>query len=149
MLLQGSFRVLRALKGDANAINLVEATLCRRIFWEENMSWLKGILGGVIGAEALSLIKDYFEKKGGVENVVKEFQNAGFGDKITSWISTGPNQPINVTEIQKAIGLDKLSEMAKGAGLPVDKAKELLAQYLPVAIDKITPEGKLPPKDTA
>jgi uncharacterized protein YidB (DUF937 family) len=54
-----------------------------------------------------------------------------------------------VTEIQKAIGLDKLSEMAKNAGLPVDKAKELLAQYLPVAIDKITPEGKLPPKDTA
>jgi uncharacterized protein YidB (DUF937 family) len=113
------------------------------------MSWLKGILGGVIGAEALSLIKDYFEKKGGVENVVKEFQNAGYGDKITSWISTGPNQPINATEIQKAIGLDKLAEMAKTAGLPVDKAKELLAQYLPVAIDKITPEGKLPPKDTA
>src|SRR5882724_6738660 len=28
-------------------------------------------------------------------------------------------------------------------------SKELLAQYLPVAIDKITPEGKLPPKDTA
>jgi uncharacterized protein YidB (DUF937 family) len=68
------------------------------------VSWLKGILGGVIGAEALSLIKDYFEKKGGVENVVKEFQNAGFGDKIASWVSTGPNHPINLTEIQKAIG---------------------------------------------
>jgi len=51
-----------------------------------------------------------------------------------------------VTEIQKAIGLDKLSEIAKNAGLPVDKANELLAQYLLVAVDKITPEGKLPPK---
>lgn len=35
--------------------------------------------------------------------------------------------------------------MAKSAGLPVDKAKELLAEYLPVIIDKFTPDGKLPP----
>ena len=108
------------------------------------MSWIKGILGGVIGAEALSLIKDYIEKKGGLENVVKEFDASGYGNKMRSWISTGPNQPINATEIQQALGLDKLVEMAKGAGLPVDKAKELLAQYLPTAIDKMTPEGKLP-----
>jgi uncharacterized protein YidB (DUF937 family) len=108
------------------------------------MSWIKGILGGVIGAEALSLVKDYIEKKGGVENVVKEFEGAGFANKVRSWVSTGPNLQINPIEVQQALGLDKLAEIARSAGIPVDKAKDLLAEYLPTAIDKLTPEGKLP-----
>ena len=29
------------------------------------MGWLQGILGGVIGAEALSVMKGYFDKHGG------------------------------------------------------------------------------------
>ncbi len=113
------------------------------------MSWLKGIVGGAIGAEALNLIKDYVEKQGGVEAVVKQFETSGFANKVRSWVSTGPNQPINTIELQQALGLDKLAEMARNAGLPVDKVKDLLAEYLPVAIDKVTPEGKLPPKDQA
>jgi hypothetical protein len=34
------------------------------------MGFLDGILGGVVGAEALSLVKGYFEKHGGIEGVV-------------------------------------------------------------------------------
>ncbi len=116
---------------------------------ERVMSWLKGILGGVIGAEALSLVKDYVEKQGGIEQVVRRFEDAGFTNKVRSWISTGANQQINSIEIQQALGLDKLVELAKGAGLPVDRAKELMAEYLPLAIDKMTPEGKLPQKEDA
>ena len=33
------------------------------------MGLLDGILGGVIGAEALSLVKDYIEKRGGIQGV--------------------------------------------------------------------------------
>ena len=43
------------------------------------MSWLKAIVGGVIGAEALNLVKDYIEKQGGIDAVVKDFQTSGFG----------------------------------------------------------------------
>ena len=111
------------------------------------MSWLNGILGGVIGAEALTLVKDYIEKHGGVEGVKAEFDKTGLGAKVNSWISTGANLPINSVEIQQALGLDKLTEMARKSGLPIDKVKDLLAEYLPVAVDKVTPEGKLPPKE--
>ncbi len=111
------------------------------------MSWLKGIIGGAIGAEALTLVKNYIEKQGGVEAVVKQFESSGFANKIRSWVSTGENLPINPIEVQQALGLDKLAEIARNAGIPVDKARDMLAEYLPTVIDKITPEGKLPPKD--
>lgn len=35
------------------------------------MSWLKAIAGGVIGAEALNLVKTYVEQQGGLGAVVK------------------------------------------------------------------------------
>jgi uncharacterized protein YidB (DUF937 family) len=54
------------------------------------MGLLYGILGGVIGAEALSLVKDYIEKRGGIQGVVAEFEKTGFGQQAKSWVSTGP-----------------------------------------------------------
>jgi hypothetical protein len=45
---------------------------------ESQTSWLKSIAGGAIGAGALALIKEYVEKQGGLDAVVKNFQDAGF-----------------------------------------------------------------------
>jgi len=112
---------------------------------EDDMGLLDGILGGVIGAEALSLVKDYIEKHGGIQGVVAEFEKTGLGQQAKSWISTGPNLPITSEQIQQALGSEKVKELAAKFGIPVDKVADLLAQYLPTAIDKATPEGKLPP----
>lgn len=108
------------------------------------MSWLKGIVGGVIGAEALSLIKAYVEKEGGLDAVVKKFQDGGYKKQVESWISTGQNQAISAIEVGQAIGIEKVKKLAEATGVDVNKARELLAEYLPIAIDKATPEGKLP-----
>ncbi len=121
----------------------------RPLFFERemSMSWLKAIAGGVIGAEALTLVKEYVEKQGGLDGVVKNFENSGLGKQVHSWIGLGPNEKISEIDISKAINADKLKEIAKNAGIDLEKAKELLAKYLPEAIDKATPEGKLPPPD--
>ncbi len=111
------------------------------------MSWLKAIAGGVIGAEALSVVKGYIEKQGGIDGVVAQLEKTGLGQQVKSWVGTGENMKISAAEIGQAINVDKLKELAKNAGVDMDKARELLAQYLPVAIDKATPEGKLPPPD--
>jgi len=108
------------------------------------MSWLKTIAGGVIGAEALSLIKQYVEKEGGLDAVVNNFQNGGFKRQVDSWISTGSNKAISSIEVGQAIGIEKIKKLAESAGVDVHKARDLLAEYLPIAIDKATPEGKLP-----
>ncbi len=108
------------------------------------MSWFKGIVGGAIGAEALSLIKNYVEKEGGLDAVVKKFKEGGYKRQVESWISTGQNQAISSIEVGQAIGVEKLKKLAEASGVDLNKARDLLAQYLPVAIDKATPEGKLP-----
>jgi uncharacterized protein YidB (DUF937 family) len=108
------------------------------------MGWLQGILGGVIGAEALSLIKEYLEKHGGVEGAVAEFEKAGLGEKVKSWVSTGPNLPITSEEVQKALGSEKVKALAAKVGISTDKVADLLAKHLPTAIDKATLDGKLP-----
>jgi YidB-like protein len=53
---------------------------------EGDMGLLDGILGGVIGSEALSLVKDYIEKRGGIQGVVAEFEKTGFGQQAKSGV---------------------------------------------------------------
>jgi hypothetical protein len=55
------------------------------------MGVLDGVLGGVVGAEALSLVKGYLEKHGGVHGVVADFERNGLGQQVKSWVPTGPN----------------------------------------------------------
>jgi uncharacterized protein YidB (DUF937 family) len=52
--------------------------------------------------------------------------------------------PITADQIHQALGSEKVKEMAAKLGLPVDKLADLLAQHLPQAIDKATPDGNLP-----
>lgn len=108
------------------------------------MGILDGVLGGVIGAEALSLVKGYIEKNGGIEGVVAQFEQTGFGQQVKSWVGAGQNLPITTEQIQQALGSDRMKELAAKFGLPIDKAAQLLAQNLPTAVDKATPEGRLP-----
>lgn len=113
-------------------------------FTEDDMSWLKAIAGGVIGAEALNLIKGYIESKGGLEGTINHIRSGGFQKQAESWISTGKNEAISAIEAGQIIGVDTLKSLATKAGIDYDKARDLVAEYLPVAIDKATPEGKLP-----
>jgi uncharacterized protein YidB (DUF937 family) len=108
------------------------------------MSWLQGILGGAIGAEGISLIKENLDKHGGVDGVLAEFEKSGLGEKAKSWVSTNPNLPISSEDIQKALGSEKVREMAAKVGISTDAVADLLAKHLPTAVDKATPDGKLP-----
>jgi uncharacterized protein YidB (DUF937 family) len=102
------------------------------------------ILGVGIGVGATTLLNKFIEQQGGLQNVVSQFQKNGFGDTMKSWISQGQNLPITADQIHQALGSDTVKELAAKMGLPVDKIAEMLAQHLPQAIDKVTPDGKLP-----
>jgi uncharacterized protein YidB (DUF937 family) len=85
---------------------------------------------------------------GGLGGLVQAFQGKGMGDMISSWISTGPNPPINASQITDVLGHDTLSQFAAKAGVPHGEAGGLLARLLPSVIDQLTPHGKLPESDS-
>ena len=81
---------------------------------------------------------------GGLGGLVQAFQGKGMGDMISSWISTGPNPPINASQITDVLGKDTLSQFAAKAGVSHNEAGGLLASLLPSVIDQLTPQGNVP-----
>lgn len=82
--------------------------------------------------------------QGGLSTIVKKLNDAGYGDKVKSWLSDGKNIPITGDELQEVLGNAKVRELAAKYGVPVDQIGPLLAQYLPKAVDKASPNGQLP-----
>jgi uncharacterized protein YidB (DUF937 family) len=104
------------------------------------MGLLDGVLGGVVGA----LVTDVLQKHGGVQGVVNQFESQGFGPTVRSWVGTGANQPISAEQVHQALGSDLIQQLAAKSGLSVPELTQKLAQVLPQAVDKLTPDGVVP-----
>jgi uncharacterized protein YidB (DUF937 family) len=105
------------------------------------MGLLDGLIGGAVGAEMVTVVNGFIEKHGGVKGVVEEFQKKGFGPTVQSWVGTGENQPISSDEVHQALGSDTIRELASKLGIPPEEMASKLANILPQAIDKMTPQG--------
>ncbi len=92
-----------------------------------------GVLGSVLGE--------------GLRNLVKDMQKNGHGREAQSWVGDGPNDDISETDLADAIGADDIDRVAQQTGIPRDKLLSELRQYLPGAIDKMTPRGQLPSEE--
>ncbi|MFY9642749.1 MAG: YidB family protein [Rhodomicrobium sp.] len=110
---------------------------------EEEMGLLDGLLGGAVGAEMVTVVNGLIEKHGGVKGIVSEFQQNGFGPTIQSWVGNGENLPISPDQVKQALGSDTVQQFAAKLGIPPDQLAQKLSQFLPQAIDKMTPEGKV------
>lgn len=83
------------------------------------------------------------QQGGGLQNLMGTFQQAGLGEVIASWVSTGQNLPISAEQIQQALGGGQLSDIANASGLSEADAAGGLAEILPGLIDKLTPNGQV------
>jgi uncharacterized protein YidB (DUF937 family) len=81
---------------------------------------------------------------GGLQGLLKSFQDNGLGEIAASWVSTGQNQPITAAQIQQVIGSERLASIAQKFGLSPDAVAAGLAQMLPHVIDSLSPNGQLP-----
>ena len=108
------------------------------------MGLLDGLIGGAVGAEMVTVVNGLIEKHGGIQGIANEFKEKGFGPTVQSWIGNGPNQPISGDQINKALGSDTVRQFAAKLGIPPEEMASKLSQILPQAVDKMTPDGKLP-----
>jgi uncharacterized protein YidB (DUF937 family) len=106
---------------------------------QTDLGGLLGKLGGSLGGTSTGGLLS-----GGLNELVNRFQQNGFGEKAESWVATGPNKPVSPTELEQAIGPDVLQDLIAKTGLPREELLKRLSQELPQAVDKYTPEGRLP-----
>jgi uncharacterized protein YidB (DUF937 family) len=99
---------------------------------------LGGLLGSLGGGGLGSLLG------GGLGELVESFKQNGQGKAAESWVGTGPNQPIAPNQLEQAIGPDVLATLAQQTGLSRDELLSRLSTTLPEAVDKYTPDGRLP-----
>jgi uncharacterized protein YidB (DUF937 family) len=79
--------------------------------------------------------------------LVKKFEERGYGDQVKSWVSTGTNKVIDSGAVEKVLGNDTLAGIAQKVGLDSKDAAAKVADLLPKVVDKLTPEGKVPPPE--
>ena len=60
------------------------------------------------------------------------------------FVGTAPNQPISAPQLHAALGPDVMTQLAAKLGVPPEELAAKLAQVLPGAIDKLTPNGQVP-----
>jgi len=108
------------------------------------MGLLDGLIGGMVGAEMVSVVNGLIAKHGGVQGIVSQLQTSGLGPTVNSWIAEGPNAPVSAGQMHQAFGEQTLNELAAKAGIPPQELAEKLAQVLPHAVDALTPGGVVP-----
>jgi len=112
------------------------------------MSLLDGLLGGAVGAEMATLVNSFIQQHGGVQGIVAQLEKQGLGSTVHSWVGTGANQPISSEQVHQVFGSGTIAQLAAKVGMNPQDLAQRLSQVLPTAIDKLTPEGKVPPKST-
>jgi uncharacterized protein YidB (DUF937 family) len=108
------------------------------------MGMFDGLLGGIVGAGMVTAVSGIIEKHGGLQGVLSEFERSGLGATVKSWVGTGPNEPISAADLQRTLGPDLLQQLAAKSGMSVEDLSAKLAQVLPQAVDRMTPDGAIP-----
>ena len=80
----------------------------------------------------------------GLGELLDRFKQSGQGDTAESWVKTGPNKPCTAAQLEKAIGPEVLETLTKQTGLSREELVSRLCRELPEAVDKYTPEGRIP-----
>ena len=105
-----------------------------------------GGLGGLLGKLSSSLggASAGGILSGGLGELIDRFKQSGQGETAESWVNTGPNKPCTPAELERAIGPEVLDTLSKQTGLAREELLSRLCRELPEAVDRYTPQGRLP-----
>jgi uncharacterized protein YidB (DUF937 family) len=106
---------------------------------QEGSAGKPGNLGSLLSGASLGELLG-----GGLKDLVESFKSSGKGEIADSWVRTGPNKPISPQELERAINPEVWATISEHTGLSRDELLSRLSRELPGAVDKYTPEGRLP-----
>lgn len=99
---------------------------------------------GSSNTQLTQAVSQIIEESGGMDGLIKKFQNKGLGDVVQSWISNTPNKSVTSDQITNVFGPALLQKVAGKVGMSPDTLSQQLATYLPLLVDKLSPEGMVP-----
>ena len=116
------------------------------------MSLLDQVVGALAGGESggssallqtvLQLVNN--PQTGGLEGLIRSFQQGGLGDIVNSWVANGRNLPVSGEQIEGVLGGSALQDLAAQLGVSPQQASGSLAEVLPQIVDQMTPNGEVP-----
>lgn len=80
----------------------------------------------------------------GLGDLVARFKDAGRAAPADSWVSARENMPIDIAELEAAIGPEMLDELGRKTGLSRPELLLRLNAALPEVVNRFTPDGRLP-----
>ena len=106
----------------------------------------QGGIGGLLGQLSSSLggTSTGGILSAGLGELLDRFKRSGQGDTAESWVKTGPNKPCTAAQLEKAIGPEVLETLTKQTGVSRQELVSRLCRELPDAVDKYTPQGRIP-----
>ena len=105
---------------------------------------LGGAEGGLDPAKLVAGVQEVFASQGGVDGLLAKLRAGGLGNHVDSWVSTGANQPVEPAQLGAALGPDTVNQLAAKSGVSIEKLLPMLAAFLPMIINHLTPTGQAP-----
>jgi uncharacterized protein YidB (DUF937 family) len=110
---------------------------------------LRDVMGGAPASNGIPLAQILASllnnnQGGGLAGLVEQFTRSGLGPQIQSWISTGQNMPVLPDQLAQVFGPARMQQLAQQAGMDPPQLGRQLAEMLPLVVDRITPQGRLP-----
>ena len=100
-----------------------------------------GLLGGLMGGGQQA------QGGGGLGGLLQKFQQAGMGNIAQSWVGNGPNQQVSPDQLQQVFGQQQVNQWAQQSNMQPHDLLSQLSQFLPHAVDRMTPNGQMPEGD--
>jgi uncharacterized protein YidB (DUF937 family) len=82
-----------------------------------------------------------------LDGLMQKLRESGLEEQASSWVAKGQNLPVVGDQIKKALGNDKVAEIASKLGITTAQAADDLARTMPEVVDEVTPDGELPTQE--
>ena len=104
---------------------------------------LSSVLGGSSNPMVASVMQLINNHPGGLPALIQQFHDKGLGDIASSWVGNGQNLPVSADQIHQVLGSSMVQQLAAKAGISPQDAGSKLAEFLPMIVDHLTPQGKV------
>jgi len=81
---------------------------------------------------------------GGLGGLLNKLEQGGLGDQTKSWVGSGQNQPVSPSQLGQALGPNIIKTLSQMTGVPEDQLTKQLSQGIPVIVNTLTPNGRVP-----